>query len=91
MCNVMLVYCLLCHYIQYSALIHEAASAHVHHMLLYTCDGSGVDSFTNETLSGAECLTGNSDSSDPKLRCLGGNLVGAWAVGGSVRGTSIII
>ena len=74
--------------LQISALIHEPASAHVHHMLLYTCDGSGVDSFTDEQLRGSECLTGNNGQNDIKLRCLGGNLVGAWAVGGTVSGIS---
>ena len=57
-------------------------------MLLFTCDGSGVDSFTDEQLSGAECLTGTANRQDPKLRCLGGNLVAAWAVGGTVSGIS---
>ena len=58
-------------------------------MLLYTCDGSGIDSFTDEQLRGSECLTGGTGNSDPKLRCLEGNLVGAWAVGGTVSGIII--
>ena len=74
--------------LQISPLIHEPASAHVHHMLLYSCDGSGVDSFTDEQLRGSECLTGSGGQGDIKLRCLGGNLVGAWAVGGTVSGIS---
>ena len=70
---------------QFSALIHEPASAHVHHILLYSCDGTGVDSFTNEELRGAECLTNGFSNSDPKQQCLRGSLVAAWAVGGTVR------
>ena len=60
-------------------------------MLLYSCDGSGVDSFTDEQLRGSECLTGSGGQGDIKLRCLGGNLVGAWAVGGTVSGISEIL
>ena len=54
-------------------------------MLLYTCDGSGIDSFTNEELRGAECFTNGFSNSDPKQQCIIGNLVAAWAVGGTVR------
>ena len=57
-------------------------------MLLYTCDGSGIDSFTDEQLRGSECLTGGTGTNDPKLACIRGNLVGAWAVGGTVSGIS---
>ena len=63
----------------------------MHHILLYTCDGSGVDSFTNEQLSGVECFTGAANWQDPKLGCLRGNLVAAWAVGGTVSAWNYIV
>ena len=69
---------------QFEPFIHEPASPHVHHMLIYECS-SDVDLsyLTDEQLRGGPCYT------DPSvLRLTGcmltGSVVAGWAVGGEV-------
>ena len=69
---------------QFEPFIHEPASPHVHHILIYEC-GSAVDlsNFTDEQLRGGPCYT--DPSVLPLTTCLiRGSVVAAWAVGGEV-------
>ena len=69
---------------QFEPSIHEPASPHVHHMIIYECD-SAVDlsNFTDEQLRGGPCYT--DPSVLPLTTCLiRGSVVAAWAVGGEV-------
>ena len=51
----------------------------MHHLLIYVCDG--LDELDLEAEQGP-CY---SPSTDNRIRnCLGGNLIGGWAVGGEV-------
>jgi hypothetical protein len=70
------------HMIRFSPVIHEPATPHVHHMILYSCDGINLGSLTDEDLIGGECLTNVGQASTPLARCTTGNLIAAWAVGG---------
>ena len=69
---------------QFEPFIHEPASPHVHHILIYEC-GSAVDlsNFTDEQLKGGPCYT--DPSVVPLTTCLlRGTVVAGWAVGGEV-------
>ena len=69
---------------QFEPFIHEPASPHVHHMLIYEC-GSAVDlsNFTDEQLRGGPCYT--DPSVVPLTTCmLRGSVVAGWGVGGGV-------
>ena len=63
---------------QFSPIISPGNAPYVHHLLVYVCDSlDGVD-LSNQ---------GPCDSGDRRIRlCLNELLIGAWAVGGDVRG-----
>ena len=69
-----------CLSLQYEAVVHPAAAAHVHHMILYSCNGldSQLDQLTPEQLDGGPCNT------SALAACLGRIIIAAWAVGGEV-------
>ena len=74
----------MCTHPQFEPFIHEPASPHVHHILIYEC-GSAVDlsNFTDEQLRGGPCYT--NPSVLPLTTCmLRGSVVAGWAVGGEV-------
>ena len=59
---------------QISAKISQHSEEHVHHLLIYTCDLTGVD-ISVQGLCNAQRIP----------RCTGsGDLIGAWAIGGQV-------
>ena len=64
--------------------MHPEAAAHVHHMILYVCDGldSLYDQLTPEQLDGGPCFSGASGLLGV---CSGRTIIAAWAVGGQVR------
>lgn len=64
-------------YSQYTPVVTEGNEAHVHHLLIYLCDG------LNNTHVGAsgDCDDGVDESVQ---ECRGGTLIAAWAVGGDV-------
>ena len=63
--------------------MHPEAAAHVHHMILYVCDGldSLYDQLTPEQLDGGPCFSGASGFLGA---CSGRTIIAAWAVGGQV-------
>ena len=61
---------------QFSPHVTEDNTAHVHHMLVYLCES------INTTDPGGPCNT----VSQSLASCVGGTLLGAWAVGGQVNG-----
>ena len=75
---------------QYAPVIHEPATPHVHHMILYTCDGVELRDVTDETLVGANCFSNNGTGiGTPLTQCTRGNLIAGWAVGGDVSYFSV--
>ena len=71
-----------CLSLQYEAVVHPAAAAHVHHMILYSCNGldSYIDQLTPEQLDGGPCNT----APIALAACAGRIIIAAWAVGGEV-------
>ena len=63
---------------QFAPIISPGSEPYVHHLLIYVCDGlDGLDLTTEQ---------GACDTLDQRIRsCVGGLLVGAWAVGGEVQ------
>lgn len=84
MFNVTFSHCLLLLLVQFEPFIHEPASPHVHHILIYECSAAvDLSSLTDDQLRGGPCYT------DPSVfnltMCmLTGSVVAAWAVGGEV-------
>ena len=75
--------------LQYEAVVHPAAAAHVHHMILYSCNGldSQLDQLTPEQLAGGPCSDGATASA--LNLCRGETIIAAWAVGGQVCSTVV--
>ena len=70
-------------FLQFEPIVHPEAAAHVHHMILYVCDGldSELDQLTPEQLDGGPCFAGASRALG---QCTGRTIIAAWAVGGQV-------
>ena len=65
---------------QISAKISQHSEEHVHHLLIYTCDLTGVDI----SVQGL-CNQLYASAAQRIPRCTGsGDLIGAWAIGGQV-------
>ena len=62
--------------------MHPEAAAHVHHMILYVCDGLDTiyDQLTPEQLDGGPCFSEVSGA----LGACSRTIIAAWAVGGQV-------
>ena len=64
-------------FIQFTPSISSGNEVHVHHLLIYVCDGlDGLDLQAEQ----GPCNSINSTIQS----CLGGLLIGGWAVGGEV-------
>ena len=68
---------------QFAPVISPGSEPHVHHLLIYVCDG--LDGLDLTTEQGA-CHTLNSRIQ----RCVGGILIGGWAVGGEVNTVNVL-
>ena len=64
-------------FLQFGPVVAEGNEAHVHHLLIYLCEGIND---THVGISG-ECEEGLPEELDA---CRGGTLIAAWAVGGEV-------
>ena len=62
----------------------EGNDAHVHHLLIYLCDGVNDTHVGN----GGECDEGVPEAVSA---CRGGTLIAAWAVGGEVSSQSLLV
>ena len=64
--------------LQFGPIVTEGNEAHVHHLVIYTCEGLNETHLGN----GGDC-EGN-DVGNEIADCRGGTLIAAWAVGGEV-------
>ena len=71
-------------FLQFGPIITEGNEAHVHHLIIYLCTG------LNHTHVGesGDC---NGGVRDEVAACCGGKVVAAWAVGGEVIHSTIVI
>ncbi len=56
-------------------MVQPGNEAHVHHMLIYSCNGKNMSAYVN---AGANCFTGDTT---PIQTCT--TVVAAWAMGGN--------
>ena len=65
---------------QISAKISQHSTEHVHHLVMYACDLTGVDISVQ-----GPCNQLFATAANRIPRCVGsGDLIGAWAIGGQV-------
>ena len=69
-------------FVQISPLVTEGNDAHVHHLLIYLCDG------LNQTHVGVGDVCDY--VANEVKQCLGGGVITAWAVGGEVRAKPLL-
>ena len=66
--------------LQYSAVINPESIRHVHHMLLYLCDGMNLTGHPDVSVS--QVCDGIAEEIQA---CQASTVIAAWAVGGNVR------
>lgn len=71
------------YYVQFAPVISAESTEHVHHILVYHCNN------LDESHEGEMVECDNADT--PIATCRGATVLAAWAVGGNVRATLIII
>ena len=64
-------------FVQFSPLVTKGNDAHVHHLLIYLCDG------LNNTHVGVGGVCDDNVANEVE-ECRGGTVIAAWAVGGEV-------